>query len=662
MIQRQVVPMRPGETLGQWRGLPAAERERRVSWAWAGAAVSALPRSWADRLIGRWSQRYAVEPSEANREHLKHCRSIEAAQRAGVRADACDADLVELAQQCARECARRIAEAVAPLRAAHAVVQSTAALWAAARWLERLGLADAWERVSCVRHRKVRMVLLRVQCDRWWRRVLRSLHAKAVEATARVIGLVHKRAGCYVSDDGLKSRRGQLVRTARVLEGVAGVNDKGDAMALAELAARGTANREIRRHELMTRIAGFELIARECDHVAYFVTITCPSRMHRMRTAGWGVEENPSFDGTRPDEAQRYLTLQWARARTAAQRAGLAWYGFRIAEPNHDGTPHWHALMFFPRVTTKGKPANDVMVRTLRRYFLDNDSPEEKGAQRYRIKVERIDWNRGSAAGYVAKYVAKNIDGYKVERDLFGNDAITSSQRVDAWASRWRVRQFQQVGGAPVTIWRELRRLHPDQAECDPGVALALEAVNITAQADQHETEAVQRRTAAHGWATYQHLQGGPYVPRKLLRMRLLREQTGEVGRYGELMPPRAVGVEGTAFRSGVVQLMGWGGERSVRTAPRPVALQVESERADWIMVPNTTRAIEEARARWASAPAQREAMRPWSPVNNCTGPLIGPGVERHRKLGRWAKFERRGPASTKEPPPCAPPKPSPPI
>jgi hypothetical protein len=36
----------------------------------------------------------------------------------------------------------------------------------------------------------------------------------------------------------------------------------------------------------------------------------------------------------------------------------------------------------------------------------------------------------------------KNIDGYRLDADLFGNDAVTASHQVEPWAATWRMRQF----------------------------------------------------------------------------------------------------------------------------------------------------------------------------------------------------------------------------
>ena len=661
-----------------------ANRVERLDTAWAAGQVDSFPAAWADKLLARWRHKRPIDAAGANLDLLKTASAIGRAHRSGVPADANDGELRQEASTLARDTARRLDtmrrawehELADREPAQRDRLLMLASLLEVLHWSSLRGVAG---KVLAHARRHIPGAVARTRCERFWRGVLRGIHATAVEATARTIGLVHKRAGCYVSQETLHRRLGQRKRNEAALESVVAVNEHGQDYTLAELAAKGPANRAIRRMELMTRIAGFELIAKECGHEALFVTVTCPSRMHAWRTRpgqSYGVEPNPKHDGTQPDQAQAYLCRQWRSFSEACRRSGVELYGFRIAEPNHDGTPHWHALLFFPPVVARGtlkknpragRPvALRVVLKKLRQYFLHNDSAAERGARRRRVVVERIDWARGSAAGYIAKYVAKNIDGYRVEKDLYGNDTMTSSLRVDAWASTWRIRQFQQIGGAPVGVWRELRRLHPDQADTSPAIAMALDAVNVTAGAVDHEWEAAQRYTAANGFATYLHLQGGHRVPRRELRLQVLREPTGELGRYGETMPPRAVGVVTVERRAEEVPAFGIvPAFRRFRTVRR----EVESERANWLVVPKGF--VEQARARLMGegsgqqrpvkppsadggradsdlspmgVQAARAARRPWSPVNNCTRPdrLFAGPVERHEKRGRWHRWETK--------------------
>jgi hypothetical protein len=137
-------------------------------------------------------------------------------------------------------------------------------------------------------------------------------------------------------------------------------------------------------------------------------------------------------------------------------------YGFRIAEPHHDATVHWHMLLFC-------KPGDvDALSRLICGRWLA-EYADEPGAREHRARVETIDLQRvgkdgrrTGAVGYLAKYVAKNIDGFQLkhddpaETDLLGDEA---AMRVDAWAKAQTIRQFQQIGGPSVTLWREFRRL-----------------------------------------------------------------------------------------------------------------------------------------------------------------------------------------------------------
>jgi len=180
----------------------------------------------------------------------------------------------------------------------------------------------------------------------------------------------------------------------------------------------------------------------------------------------------------------------------------------RVAEPHHDGTPHWHLLLFIP------KDQATIATSIFAKYALQEDG-DEAGAKEHRLKTVLIDPAKGSATGYVAKYISKNIDGYNVEDDHYGRNAIESATRIEAWASIWGIRQFQQIGGASVTVWRELRRI---------------EAESI----DKHLLKSITEAADGGNWALYTELMGGAVCPRRERPIRPMMIEKTESNRYGE--------------------------------------------------------------------------------------------------------------------------------
>lgn len=380
----------------------------------------------------------------------------------------------------------------------------------------------------------------RMTSPAWWRRGLRKVQGRAIESEAIRFGFVSRKGEIYASDVAVERRTQQRRRNAAGLEATEAINlDTGESYNLGELAAKSVTNPVIRRGELMVRIRGFEEIAIGLGHVGEFWTATCPSRMHKKASnAAGAVFDNQKYDGTTPREAQQYLTKTWAKFRAAAHRRGLRIYGFRIAEPHHDGTPHWHLLVFTPAKLDDGREAVPRLRALFRRYFLE-DSADEPGAKKRRCEFKRIDPDKGTAAGYIAKYISKNIDGggYRVQKDIEGHDEIVPSSRVEAWASTWGIRQFQQVGGPPVGVWRELRRVQAEEAKTEV-------------------VEAARSAADAGNFRRFVEVMGGPVVKRKELPIRVAYTRPGErydyqrgecypaeMNRYGEVSPGAVFGV-----------------------------------------------------------------------------------------------------------------------
>ncbi len=411
-------------------------------------------------------------------------------------------------------------------------------------------------------------IFKRITDEGFWRKVLRRGVARKVEGEAIRAGLVNQRVGLYVSDDTLTRFRSQRCRNRSLLESLVAFNELGDEYTLAELSDLSVSNPDNRRAELMTRIAGFEAIARSLEHAALFLTITCPSRFHAFRKLNkGGVIKNSKYCGSTPRQAQQYLSGVYACIRAELRRREIYPYGFRIAEPHHDACPHWHLLLFVP-----ASQAMD-MTSIFREYATREDREELTGNFEARFKCISIDWERGTAAGYVAKYVCKNVDGRKsdgqpVGVNFDGMDTVTAAERVLAWASCWGIRQFQQVGVAPVTLWRELRRIATND-----GTVIESEVMSRAAKAADEGD-----------WAEFVRVLGGTGLKLADLPIRLSRE-TDRTNRYGEDVGVRILGVADCAD-----------------------GIFIKSRTHEWT--------VEFVR--------NRERSEPWTRVNNCTAAQRG--------------------------------------
>jgi hypothetical protein len=665
---------------------------------WAARQVEGLPFRWRKRLVRSWEEARAdVRANDQQGDALRRAgagllRALERLSAAPLPLDASDARVCEEAAKHADAC-RRTAEASQHLSigARRSELES---------FCLTLGIVAPHESVDDV------PAIARMVCPLWWRRQLRKAQARAVEGSAIALGYVNKRGDCYVSNESVEHRSEQNARNRAMLESTIARNvDTEQEFTLAELAAKSTADKSVRRAELMTRINGFERVAIDLKHDGAFFTLSCPSEMHAYRTAsGNKVVRNRRYRDIRPNEGQAHLSGVWARIRAALARRGVKLYGFRIAEPNHDGTPHWHCLMFAaPQWPGAAKRAAMPRINAIvRRYSLEipgDDAPDvrdlfeqeyerlkltpyrfkktkvliarqiaerrqhelaiahrarqnaQPGAKQHRVDWKKMDPAKGTAAGYIAKYVAKNIDGYRLEKDLYGNDSIEASQRVEAWASRWRIRQFQQVGGPPVTVWRELRRVESVPADAPAHVVKAHNAVNRVAVFEGRDNASV-------AWNHYVEAQGGVFCGRKY-RVRLATVQPEGQTRYGEERAPQIVGIEYAGLVRPVIERDGI----VIADIPRVRTVTVESKRFTWEILRPATSAISESRsfsrgARGTSAAAgghsirsgvkgldlglKRENRAPWTRVNNCTEGEKN-GIENRDLLRRHGESGHRG-------------------
>lgn len=418
--------------------------------------------------------------------------------------------------------------------------------------------------------------LLKLASEKYWLNKLKRCAAQMREHMAIAVGMVNLNSGGYVSNDRLKAYEEQRRANYEYIKNQILINllDEEEQVELLNVWLKSSANPKKRRIELMTRMNGFDQIAEHCGDEGLFITLTAPSKYHAMLHQGGA---NPKWNGASPRETQAYLCGIWAKIRAELNRRKIKVYGFRVAEPHHDATPHWHLILY-----TRPEHIEQLQEVCLH-YALEVDG-NEPGAKESRCTFNKIDRKRGSGSAYLAKYISKGIDGYGMDDlldDETGNAAKLSAIRVQAWASLWRIRQFQQIGGASVGVWRELRRLGDAKQEDE-----IVDILRVIADLGD--------------WAAYIMHQGGPLALRKDLKARLHYSIYGE-NEYKQPLK-KVCGVENQ--QNGAI---------------------TKTRLKEWVKIRKPRDWEERMRAKLQQSTTEQssathgELARPWTCVNNCT-------------------------------------------
>ncbi|EIY9047589.1 replication endonuclease, partial [Escherichia coli] len=377
--------------------------------------------------------------------------------------------------------------------------------------------------------------VLRLNDAEWWNKKLRQMHDVWREELLRAAGLVSRQTSIYVSREALADFREKQARTRDFLKAHDVENEDGERISLEDIYYASTSNPHNRRNEMMACVKGMELIAQERGDVAFFVTVTAPSRFHSVTDAG---TLNPKYKGTTVKDASDYLVYNFfASARKLIKKEKRGWYGIRTVEPHHDGTPHWHMLVFT-------SPENEARITEIMCNAAIREDRAELGDDiTPRFKCEKIDPEKGTPTSYIATYIGKGIDAA-----AFGDtDPKTGKPPVDhesgkpmadtvenavAWARLHRIRQFQFFGLPSRQVWREFRRLAGQMAR-NPKGPQAL---------TNPKADALLVAADTGCFASYIMHQGGVLIPRSEYLARTAYVTAEEPNNYGEF-PDRIYGV-----------------------------------------------------------------------------------------------------------------------
>ncbi|MHA1000554.1 replication endonuclease [Leclercia pneumoniae] len=512
--------------------------------------------------------------SELNPLFHKFVNLRELTRRFNQLADSTDEDIDLLAQDIAIYANAALAEVSETYAVLSPEEYSKRMLSEGSRLVAYFGLIAPWASRHKMPLDEMAASIRKILDDRFWSRLLRKSARRWREHLHIAFGDVRRDVSPYCSKNHVKQWDARRKRSREIMSRLELEDQvRGERMSLIEQIDKSVSNPEKRRVEPMTRIGGFEKVATESGYAGSFFTLTAPSKYHAYTAFG---HRNHKRNGASPRRSKRYLNQIWQQIHAELSRREIPIFGLRVAESHHDGTPHWHGLLFTA-------PEHTAELKEVMEDYATREEAEEftgKSGKQPRFELKSIDPALGSATGYVVKYISKNIDGYALDGESdheSGRPLKETAKHATAWASCWGIRQFQFLGGAPVSVWRELRRLKNQEL-----------ADRVSPVFDE-----LHRVAHAGDWQSYITLQGGPFVSRSKLVLRAWYQYKNEPSSYGEYQKA----IKGLVMPASSIP---------------PVETRLHSYRIVKMKPKSLDRADPGFNLMGASAPS-------WTRVNNCT-------------------------------------------
>ncbi|ENO9242994.1 replication endonuclease [Salmonella enterica] len=425
---------------------------------------------------------------------------------------------------------------------------------------------------------QLKIAISKMLSVRFWSRHFRTFTRRWREHLYIVVGDVRCQRSVICSPQWVQHwlasrKRGREIMAETDLED----EETGETLPLLSAVDASVSNNEKRRAEMLTRVKGLEELAaldhmsQDSDYVALFFTWTAPQQYHAWLETG---RRNRKWNGASPRETQRYFTRTFKNFSTALTRRDIHIFGMHVTESHHDGTPHWHGILFVRR----------EQEATLRDVFEGYANAENCSAHRpgkppeqSQLMIKPVDKRMGSLTAYITKHICRNLEGCAPGgRDKeTGRPWTELARHSAAWASLWGIKQFQFTGGPPVSVWRELRKLS-DQKQADSVSPVFGE---------------LHHAAGAGDWAEYTRLQGGLPAARKNLTMRTWYQAASEPDECGQY----------TAIIKGVY-LPGTG-KAPVATRTRKWKVKTPRQNVKPGFMKNR----------------RKPALTPWTRINNCT-------------------------------------------